>query len=64
MSDTPVLKLEGDDLFMYWRGAKIAKRGHPGTLQAKTWISLEPGLTVVDSAKDKWTIFYDPPTTS
>jgi hypothetical protein len=25
---------------------KIAKRGHPGTAQAKTWVSLEPGYIV------------------
>jgi hypothetical protein len=27
-------------------GVRIAKRGRPGTLQAGTWISLEPGWTV------------------
>jgi hypothetical protein len=26
----------------------IAKRGKPGTLHAKTWISLEPGVVVRD----------------
>jgi hypothetical protein len=30
-------------------GVKIAKRGHPGTPQAKTWISLQPGWVVLDS---------------
>jgi hypothetical protein len=30
-------------------GKVIAKRGHPGTPQAGTWISLEPGYTVLNS---------------
>jgi hypothetical protein len=30
---------------------KIAKRGHPGTPQAKTWVSLEPGWTVRDGKR-------------
>ena len=29
---------------------KIAKRGHAGTPQAKTWVSLESGWIVRDSA--------------
>ena len=29
---------------------KIAKRGNAGTPQAKTWVSLEPGWIVRDSA--------------
>jgi hypothetical protein len=34
-------------MFVVRNGKKIAKRGHPGTLQAKkTWISLEPGWQV------------------
>jgi hypothetical protein len=27
----------------------LAKRGKPGTPQARTWVSLEPGYTVLDS---------------
>ena len=34
---------DGEDIFIIADGMKIAKRGHPGTPQAKTWISLEPG---------------------
>jgi hypothetical protein len=37
---------EGSDLFVVLDGVKIAKRGHPGTPHAKTWISLEPGWVV------------------
>jgi hypothetical protein len=32
-------------------GIKIAKRGHPGTPQACTWISLEPGWHVLDAGE-------------
>jgi len=37
---------EGKDTFVVVDGVTIAKRGHPGTTQAGTWISLEPGWTV------------------
>ena len=37
------------DLYLELDGVRIAKRGHPNTPQAKTWVSLEPGFTVVDS---------------
>jgi hypothetical protein len=37
-----------DDIFIVRNGVKIAKRGHPGTPQAKTWVSLEPGWRVLD----------------
>jgi hypothetical protein len=33
-------------------GVRIAKRGRPGTLQAGTWISLEPGWTVRNGPSD------------
>jgi hypothetical protein len=37
---------DGEDLFIIVDGVKIAKRGHPNTPQARTWISLEPGWEV------------------
>jgi hypothetical protein len=37
---------DGKDMFVIVDGVTIAKRGRPGTLQAGTWISLEPGWTV------------------
>jgi hypothetical protein len=41
---------QGEDMFVVRNGKKIAKRGHPGTLQAtKAWISLEPGWQVFDA---------------
>jgi len=39
---------DGDDLFIEVDGVRIARRGHPGTLQAGTWVSLEPGWQVLD----------------
>ena len=37
---------DGKDMFVIVDGVTIAKRGRSGTLQAGTWISLEPGWTV------------------
>ncbi len=44
----PMVEISGDadDMFVVFNGVKIAKRGHPDTPQAGTWISLEPGWTV------------------
>jgi len=39
---------DGHDIFVVIGGVKIAKRGRPGTLQVKTWISLEPDWRVLD----------------
>jgi hypothetical protein len=36
----------GDDLFVVVNGLRIARRGRPGTKEAKTWISILPGWTV------------------
>jgi hypothetical protein len=38
---------DGKELFVLFDGVRIAKRGKPGTPQAGTWISLEPGFTVL-----------------
>jgi hypothetical protein len=44
------IECAGNDIFVVADGVKIAKRGHPGTLLQKgTWISLEPGWTVLDA---------------
>jgi hypothetical protein len=37
---------DGEDTFVVADGVTIAKRGHPGTVHAGIWISLEPGWTV------------------
>ncbi len=41
------------DLFVTLNGKRIAKRGHPGTPQARTWMPLEPGWTVKDTRHGK-----------
>ena len=42
------IECKGGDIFVVADGVKIAKLGPPGTLQADTWVSLEPGWTVRD----------------
>jgi hypothetical protein len=39
---------DGTDIFVAVDGVKVAKRGRPGTPQAGTWVSLEPGWSVLD----------------
>jgi hypothetical protein len=43
MSNVKIVSTESD-LFVEFAGIRIAKRGRPGTAQAGTWISLEPGF--------------------
>jgi hypothetical protein len=44
------LEATDDDIFVLLDGVRIAKRGYPNTLEARTWVSLEPGYTVRDNA--------------
>jgi len=37
------------DIFIVYNGVRIAKRGNPDTPQARTWLSLEPGFTVLNN---------------
>jgi hypothetical protein len=37
-----VMHFDGYDLFVIVNGVKVAKRGHPNTPEARTWISLDP----------------------
>jgi hypothetical protein len=48
MSKHPQAAIESDgaDLFVVFDGVRIAKRGHPNTPQARTWVALEPGFKV------------------
>jgi hypothetical protein len=43
------IEYTGEGIFIIYDGKTIAKRGHPGTPYAETWISLEPGYTVRDA---------------
>jgi hypothetical protein len=36
-----------DETYVVFDGKRIAKRGSPGTLQAGTWVALEPGFQVM-----------------
>jgi len=38
-------------LYVVFDGVRIAKRGKPGTMQARTWVSIEPGYVVRDGKK-------------
>jgi hypothetical protein len=38
-------------MFVVVDGVRIARRGYPGTPQARTWVSLEPGWEVVDDGR-------------
>ena len=40
------IESDGTDVFVIYDGKRIAKRGHPDTPQAGTWVSIEPGYTV------------------
>jgi hypothetical protein len=48
MSDIMIIG-ESNDLFVLVGGVKVAKRGHAGTPEAGTWISLKAGWTVTES---------------
>jgi hypothetical protein len=51
---------DGKNLFIVFDGKRIAKRGRPGTPQAGTWVSIEPGYSVLDSASgDEIVIEYN-----
>jgi hypothetical protein len=39
---------DGRDIFVSIDGVNIAKRGAHNMPQAKTWVSLEPGWSVID----------------
>ena len=51
---------DGKEFYIEVRGKRIARRGEPGTPQAKTWVSLEPGWRVFDDGDlNKLSIQYD-----
>lgn len=39
---------DGENLYLLLDGVKIAKRGLPGTQQARTWVPFDPAFTVID----------------
>jgi hypothetical protein len=61
MSKPPeaTIAYDGQDLFVFVDGVKIAKRGHPGTPEAGSWISLEPSFAVYDDGEGAVTIEFN-----
>jgi hypothetical protein len=43
---------DSNDIFVVVDGVKVAKRGHPGTPEAGTWISLKAGWTVTENGDE------------
>jgi hypothetical protein len=50
---------DGPDLFVVFDGMRIAKRAKPGTLQAGTWVLLEPGYVVTMDRKTLYVEYKD-----
>ena len=48
LMDELKIAFDGEDMFVSVDGVKVAKRGHPGTPHAKTWVPIEPGYIVRD----------------
>jgi hypothetical protein len=46
------------NLYVVLDGKRIAKRGEPGTVHAKQWVSLDPHYKVFDKGKNGITIEY------
>jgi hypothetical protein len=44
--DKLIMRCEGDELFLYQGGKRIARRGHPGTRHAGQWLPLELGIEI------------------
>ena len=44
-----IVEITKTDIYVVYDGIRIAQRGKPGTPQAKTWISLEPGYEVFNT---------------
>jgi hypothetical protein len=53
------IESDGGDLFIVADGVRIAKRGRPGTPQARTWVSLEPGWSVAGGTGDYIDVIYE-----
>jgi hypothetical protein len=47
------IESDGLNLFVVFDGVRIAERGEPGTPQAGTWVSLEPGYEVTGGTSDQ-----------
>jgi hypothetical protein len=50
---------DGTNIFIVVEGVRIARRGSPGTPQARTWVSLEPGWEVLDGQGGTLIVTYN-----
>jgi hypothetical protein len=50
-ADDCVVLHDRTGMYVVFHGVRIAKRGAPGTPQARTWLSLVPGYRVFDEYK-------------
>jgi len=48
-----------DVLYLVLDGQRIAKRGHPGTPEAMTWVPLVEGVSFVDEHPDDGILVFD-----
>jgi len=48
-----------DELYFVVDGQRIAKRGHPGTAQAETWVPLVEGVSFYDERPDDGLPVFD-----
>jgi hypothetical protein len=55
----PSIENDGADVFVTFNGVRIAKRGKPETPQARMWVSVEPGYTVLDGGPSRLVVKYD-----
>jgi hypothetical protein len=52
--DAPTCEMivDGESIFIAIDGLRVAQRGESGTRHAKTWVSIEPGWSVLDVGTD------------
>jgi hypothetical protein len=57
--DKAAIENDGDSFFVVFNGVRIAKRGKPETAQARMWLSIVPGYTVLDGGPSRLVVKYD-----
>jgi hypothetical protein len=55
---TVLIESDGKDIFVCADGVRVARRGHPNTPQAGTWVSL-PGWRVLDEPDGNISIEFE-----
>ena len=57
--DKAAIENDGSNVFVTFNGVRIAKRGKPETPQARMWVSVEPGYTVLDGGPSRLVVKYN-----